>query len=51
MIDPVNAIDWLDIAEFGKCDELGCPLIQVDSARQAGMKKAGTPCRKYRLSS
>jgi hypothetical protein len=50
MVGPVNAIDWLDIAEFGKCDELACPLIQVESAK-ARMKKAGTPCRKYRLSS
>jgi hypothetical protein len=49
MVDPVNAIDWLDIAEFGKCDELACPLIHVESAEGAGMKKAGTPCRKYRL--
>ena len=40
MIDPVNAIDWLDIAEFGKCDELACPLIQLVCAKAGQNEKS-----------
>jgi hypothetical protein len=40
MVEPVNAIDWLDIAAFGKCDELARPLIQVESAKAGRNEKS-----------
>jgi hypothetical protein len=40
MVDPVNAIDWLDTAEFDKCDELACLLIQVESAKAGRNEKS-----------